>query len=157
VFDDKGQFFPVKGYQCSINTRSTCPICVKKINYGPCKIPIMRKCIALLERLGYTCQVHGREWLFKALLVPKPHQEHVRYINNFIWRFCVNYIPLNQVTHPVAYPIPRCDSAVYLTVSNGRWMWLWDAPMGYYQIGIERDLQDKLAFADPMPQSGRIM
>ena len=41
VFDDKGQFVPVKDYKCSIDTGSARPICVKNINYGPREIPIM--------------------------------------------------------------------------------------------------------------------
>ena len=149
VFDDKGQFIPVKDYKCSIDTGSARPICVKNINYGPREIPIMRKHIAALEKLGHIRQIHAGGWLFKALLAPKPHQEHVRHISDFVWRFCVNYIPLNQITRPVAYPIPRCDSAVHLTFSNGRWMWMWDAPQGYHQIGVEEESQEKLAFAGP--------
>ncbi len=148
-FDDKEQFIPVKDYTCSINTGNACPICVKKINYGPRKIPIMRKCIALLMKLDHIPQVHNGGWLFKALLAPKPHQEHVSNINDFVWHSCINYIPLNQITHPVAYPIPQCDSAVYLTFSNGCWMWLWNAQQGYHQIGIEPASQEKLAFARP--------
>ena len=149
VFDDKGQFVPVKDYQCSIDTGNARPICVRAINYGPREIPIMRKCIASLEKLGHIRQIHDGGWLFKALLAPKPHQEHVSKIDDFVWRFCVNYIPLNQVTRQVAYPIPRCDSAVNLTFSEGRWMWLWDAPQGYHQIGVEPASQEKLAFAGP--------
>jgi hypothetical protein len=109
----------------------------------------MQKCIAALEKLGHIHQVHGGEWMFKALLAPKPHQEHIRNIDDFVWRFCVNYIPLNQVTRPVAYPIPRCDSAVNLSFRDGHWMWMWDAPQGYHQIGVDEDSQDKLAFAGP--------
>ncbi len=41
VFDDKGQFVPVKDYQCYIDTGSARPICVKNINHGPREIPIM--------------------------------------------------------------------------------------------------------------------
>ena len=61
----------------------------------------------------------------------------------------MNYIPLNQVTRPIAYPIPPCDSAVNLTFGEGRWMWLWDAPQGYHQIGVKPASQEKLAFAGP--------
>ncbi len=122
VFDNKGQLIPVKDYKCSINTGSVRPICVKNINYGPPETPIMQKCTTSLEKLGHIRQIHGGGWLFKALLAPKPHQEHVCHIDDFVWRFCVNYIPLNQIAQPFAYPIPRCDSAVYLTFSNGRWM-----------------------------------
>jgi hypothetical protein len=145
VFDDKGQFIPVKDYTCLIDTGNACPICVKKINYGSREIPIMRKCIALLAKLGHIRQIHNGGWRFKALLAPKPHQEHVSNIDEFVWCFCVNYIPLNQITCLVAYPIPWCDSTVYLTFSNRRWIWLWDPPQGYHQIGVKPASQEKLA------------
>ncbi len=103
-----------------------------------------------MAKLGHIRQVHGGEWLFKkALLAPKPHQEHVQHIDDFVWRFCVNYIPLNQITKPVAYSIPCCDSAVYLTFGGGLWMWLFNPPMGYQQICIALESQMKLAFEGP--------
>ncbi len=148
VFEDKGHFVLVKDYTCLIDTGTACAICVKKINYGP-RIPIMRKCITSLEKLGHIRQIHGGKWMFKVLLAPKPHQEHVRNIEDSVWWFCVNYFPLNHVTRPVTYPIPHCDSAIHLTFSNGSWMWMWDTPQGYHQIGVERNSQDKLAFAGP--------
>jgi hypothetical protein len=109
----------------------------------------MKQCISSLAKLGHISQIHGGKWLFKALLAPKPHQENVRHIDNFVWCFCANYIPLNQITRPVAYPIPWCNSAVHLTFHDGRWMRMWDAPQGYHQIGVEEESQDKLAFAGP--------
>ncbi len=45
----------------------------------------------------------------------------------------MNYILLNQLTRHIAYPIPRCDSAVE-NLFSGEWIWLYDAPMGYHQI-----------------------
>jgi hypothetical protein len=66
----------------------------------------MEKCIASLAKLGHIRQIHDSEWLFKALLVPKPHHEGVTNIADFVWRFCVNYIPLNQITRIITYPIP---------------------------------------------------
>jgi hypothetical protein len=106
VFADKSQFVPVKDYSCVINTGSAKLIAVKKIHYGLQETPIIEKCIASLAKLGHICQIHDSEWLFKALLVPKPHPEGVTNIANFVWRFCVNYIPLNQITRIIAYPIP---------------------------------------------------
>jgi hypothetical protein len=58
---------------------------------------MMRKCIATLEKLSQILRIHKNERQFKALLTPKPHQEHVTKIADFVWRFCINYIPLNQV------------------------------------------------------------
>jgi hypothetical protein len=72
VFDNKGQFVPVKDYTCDINTGLAKSIAVKKIHYGPREIPIMRQCIANLSKLNYISQIHDGEWLFKALLAPKP-------------------------------------------------------------------------------------
>ncbi len=85
------------------------PIAAKKIMYGPKELVIMCKSIATLAKVGHIHQIHDNQWLFKALLVAKPHQEHISNIDDFVWRFCVNYIPLNQVTRQIAYPIPCCD------------------------------------------------
>jgi hypothetical protein len=87
VFNDKGQFVSVKDYQCVINTGTARPIAVKKIHYGLRETPIMRKCISALEKLGHIRQIHDGEWLFKTLLAPKPHQEHISNISDFVWRF----------------------------------------------------------------------
>ncbi len=109
----------------------------------------MRKCIAALANLGHIRQMHDGKWMFKALLTLKPHQEHISNIADFVWRFCINYIPLNQITRPIVYSIPHCNSAVNLTFGTGKWIWLWDAPSGYHQIGVSPCSQDKLAFAGP--------
>jgi hypothetical protein len=75
--------------------------------------------------------------------------EHVRDINDFVWRFCVNYQPLNSVTRIIAYPIPRCNSAVFIEFGNGRFLWLFDAPSGYHQLAVHIASQEKLAFQGP--------
>jgi hypothetical protein len=106
----------------------------------------MRKCIAALAKVGHIRQITDGGWLFKALLAAKPHQEHVRCIDDFVRRFCVNYIPLNSVTRLIAYPIPRCDLAVHNEFGQGKWHWLFDAPMGYHQLAIVLASQEKLAF-----------
>jgi hypothetical protein len=106
----------------------------------------MRKCIAALAKVGHIQQITDGSWLFKALLVPKPHQEHVRNIDDFVWQFCINYIPLNGVTRVVAYPIPPCNTAVFTKFCMGRYVWMFDAPMGYHQLAVASDSQEKLAF-----------
>ncbi len=149
VFDANGVFVPVKKYKCIIDTGDSPPIATKKILYGPKETPIMRKAIAALEKVGQIHQITDGRWLFKALLAPKLHQEHVRNIDNFVWRFCVNYIPLNSITQIIAYPIPRCDSAINKEFGLGVLYWLFDAPMGYHQLAIALASQEKLAFQGP--------
>ena len=80
----------------------------------------MRDAIAALAKVGQICQLTNGHWLIKALLAPKPHQEHVRHINKFVWPFCVIYIPLNMVTRIIAYPIPCCDSAINEDLGMGK-------------------------------------
>jgi hypothetical protein len=109
----------------------------------------MCKCIASLKKVGHIQQIHSRDWLFKALLAPKPHQNHVSNIEDFVWQFYVNYIPLNAVTQQISYPIPCCNLAVFPTFNGGLWMWLFHAPMGYHQILVAFESQMKLAFAGP--------
>jgi hypothetical protein len=106
VFNGKGVFILVKNYECVIDTGTAPPIAIKKILYGERESIIMRPCIAVLAEVGHIRQITDRQWLFKALLAAKPHQESVYNIDDFVWRFCVNYIPLNSVTLQIAYPIP---------------------------------------------------
>jgi hypothetical protein len=58
----------------------------------------------------------------------------------------VNYIPLNQVTHQIAYPIPCCDCAVNLAFGVALFFWLYDASTGYHQLAISPESQEKSAF-----------
>jgi hypothetical protein len=95
VFDKHGVWVPVQNYECVVDTGDAPPIAVKKIQYGPKELPIMRKAIAALKKVGHIRQIHDGRWLFKAVLAPKPHQEHVKDISDFAWRFCVNYLLLN--------------------------------------------------------------
>jgi len=102
VFDEKCVFVPIKHYECVINTGTAGPsISVRKILYGERETIIMHKCIAALSKVGHIVQTTKGEWMFKALLAAKPHQEHIRCIYKFVWRFCLNFIPLNSVTNPL--------------------------------------------------------
>jgi hypothetical protein len=136
-------------YECVIDTNNAHPIAVKKIMNGPKEIPIMHKAVSALKKGGHIRQIHDKRWLFKAVLVPKLHQEHVRHIKVFMWSFCVNYVPLNLVTRVIAYPIPCCDSAVSEEFGTGQWMWLYDTISGYHQLAVALASQEKLAFQGP--------
>jgi hypothetical protein len=78
---------------------------------------------------------------------PPRAQELIKNIDDFVWRFCVNYIPsLNGVTCVVVYPNPQCDLEVFTKFSMGHFVWMFDAPMGYHQLAIALMSQEKLAF-----------
>jgi hypothetical protein len=58
VFNNRGVFVPVKNYKCVIDTGNVHPIAIKKIIYGPNKLPIMCKAMAALKKAGHICQIH---------------------------------------------------------------------------------------------------
>jgi hypothetical protein len=149
VFNNCGVFVLVKNYKCIIDTVNAPPIVVKKIQYSPKEIPIVRTTVSALKSVAYIHQIHNCWWLFKAVLAPKPQQEHVKDIKDFIWRSCINYVPLNSFTQIIAYQIPCCNSAVSEEFGTGLWMWLYGAPSGYYQLTLALASQEKLAFQWP--------
>ena len=53
------------------------------------------------------------------------------------------------MTWIIAYPIPRCDSAVFVEFGNGQFLWLFDALSGYHQLNVKCASQEKLAFQGP--------
>ena len=90
-------------------------------------------------------------WLSMIVLAPKPHQEHIQNIEEFIWRLCVNYRGLNAVTLPYSVPIPRCDQAIdNFAPGAGHLFWISvDAKSGFHQISVRWSDREKLCFAGP--------
>ena len=88
-------------------------------------------------------------WSFPITLATKLHQEHVTDWDEYIWRFCINYICLNLITKPAEYPIPRCDEAINAGFGAAKYFVLLDAFSGYHQIKIEALSKLKTAFHAP--------
>ena len=149
MFCEEGVTTPVKDYECEIDTGDAKSIRCRNPRFGPLETPLIKKAIAKLVDLGHVIPIHDGQWLSKPLLAAKPHQENVTDIENFVWRFCVNYIPLNSVTKIIAMPIPRCDEAVTMDFGGSKFRWLMDAISGYNQIRVAKSSREKLAFAGP--------
>ena len=149
VFDPDGLKFPVIGYECDIDTGNAKPVSCGNVNYGPRESVIMRKHIKALLGIDHITQITKSYWMSPALLAAKPHQESVYYIEDFKWRFCVNYIRLNQITRVIVFPYPRCDNATQYSFGNAVRHFLLDCPQGFHQIGVNKRSRMKLAFAGP--------
>jgi hypothetical protein len=68
---------PITGYKCFIDTRKGKPTVAHNIHYGLHETPIMQAAInALLDNQQISVNIHS-DWLSKAVLAAKPHQEHV--------------------------------------------------------------------------------
>ena len=68
--------------------------------------------IDVLKSWNFIIHCMEGGWGSPIVLAPKPHQEQINDIKDFIWRMCVSYRGLNKVTNPFEYPIGRCDAAI---------------------------------------------
>ena len=157
VFREGGVNIPVSGYEMDIDTGSHPPIAVKNPRYGLHESVIMNKTIAMLYDLGFIVKDVLSPWGFRITLAPKPHQDEVTDIADYVWRFCINYILLNKVTRSASYPIPRCDNAVMYGFGTATCFILFDAYSGYHQIKLTKEASLKTAFYAPQGRKYRFV
>lgn len=151
LFCEENVPVPIRHYECHVDTGIAKPVVAKNIRFGMHERKIMQDAIdALLQKKQITPD-DTSEWLSKPVLAPKPHQEDITgdLIDKFVWRFCISYIALNQVTKVIAYPIPRCDDAVMIEIGGALFRISMDAFSGYHQILMETLSSFKTAFAGP--------
>jgi hypothetical protein len=149
VFREEGVKIPIRGYEMVIDTGKHKPIACRQPHYGIHETPIMQQTIIKLLGLGFIKADSKSPWGARITLAPKPHQEDITEIENYIWRFCINYIRLNMVTRPAEYPIPRCDDAVMYGFGEATFFILLDASAGYHQVQLSESSMMKTAFFAP--------
>jgi hypothetical protein len=149
-FYGAGVVKPILYFEFAIDTGASPPVCCKKPHYGPHESRIIMEHLEVLKANGWIRKCFG-PWGSSIVLAAKPHQEHVTDISDFIWRLCVSYRRLNQVTLPFEYPIPRCDDAIdNFGDSAGRLFFIaLDNKTGYHQVLVREKDQEKLAFFGP--------
>ena len=152
-FREDGLIIPIHGYEMVIDTGASPPVNAKKIHYGSHESPIMQKTIDVLLKSGLIIEDSESSWNSNIVLAPKPHQEHVTEIDDYIWRFCISYVALNLVTRVINYPIPRYDDAVMNEFGKARFFILSDAYSGYHQSRMASCSVDKTAFSGPHGRS----
>ena len=107
----------------------------------------MTKLIQHLDDNGLT-EVDDGPWGALIVLASKPGQEDVPW-QDFVWRLCVFYRRMNQVTRPFMYPIPRCDDAVTEIPPSAKYFIAFDLDCGYWQVALEKKSRAKTAFFTP--------
>ena len=129
----------ILGYEFAIDTGDATPVCCKKPHHGPHESKIIQKHIRVLQGNDWIEQCEGG-WGSPIVLAPKPRQESIHDIDDFVWRMCVSYRGLNGITKPFEYPIGRCDAAIEdLGDSAGTLYFIClDKAQGYHQIGVNK-------------------
>jgi hypothetical protein len=149
-FYSAGVRHTILDFDFAIDTGGSSPVCCRKPHYGPHESKIIMDQIDVLLNNGWIHPCKG-PWGSSIVLAAKPHQEQVTNIADFVWRMCVSYRKLNQVTLPFEYPIPRCDDAIdNFGDSAGRLYFIaLDNKTRYHQIRVRPEDQEKLAFFAP--------
>ena len=149
-FCKEGAKRTILGYEFSIDTGGSQPVCTKQTQYGPHETKIIMEQIQALLKNDWIEECDG-PWGSIIVLAPKPHQEHITHIDDFVWRMCVSYRSLNRVTLPFTYPIPRCDDAINILNIGSTEIYLItvDAKQGYHQVAVKLGDRAKLAFFAP--------
>ena len=90
-------------------------------------------------------------WGVSIVLATKPHQDHVKDIDNFVWRMCISYRKSNAITKPFEFPILRCNDAITIinTCSQCILIISLDTRQGHHQVMVRRINREKLVFFSP--------
>ena len=110
-FCEEGASRPMFDFEFCIDTGNSKPVCYYQSSYSIHERKIMDKHIHILETNDWICDCDDR-WGSLMLLAPKPHQKECIDIDDFIWRLCVSYRPLNSVTRSFEFPILRCADSI---------------------------------------------
>ena len=70
------------------------PVCIKNNWYGVYESEIMQTHVNKLIKNKLMIADVKPLWGFRITLAPKPHQEEVKEIDDFVWRLCIDYIRL---------------------------------------------------------------
>ena len=149
-FCKRGARRPILNYEFGIDTGTAKPVCCRKPRYGPYESKIILEHVEALLENDWIERCEG-PWGSSVVLAAKPHQEHIKDIDNFVWRMCVSYRKLNAITKPFEFPIPRCDDAIAIIDTGSQFIWIisLDARQGYHQVNVRLIDREKLAFFSP--------
>ena len=89
-----------------------------------------------LITVGFIREVYYFDWLANVVMVKK---------SNGKWRICVDFTDLNKACLKDSFPLPRIDQLVDSTAGH-KLMTFMDAFLGYNQIVMDEDNQEKTSF-----------
>lgn len=125
-------------YEHEINTGDSKPISTTLRPMTPAKRKIYEEAFKELLQFGII-EPSTSPWSANSFVVPK---------KDGTLRPVIDYKPLNKVTIPDAYPIPRINDQITL-LGPCSWFSLFDISKGYYQIAMKESDKHKTTFISP--------
>ncbi|KAI0995043.1 hypothetical protein K3495_g13137 [Podosphaera aphanis] len=121
--------------------------------HPPIKLPPRRYSPSQVEALRDFCQTHmgtilqpsTSPWAAPVLLTPK---KSTTSDGKPIWRTCVDYRSLNNITKKHAYPLPNVQDAIQRASGHSYYCFL-DLENGFWHIRLAPEDREKAAFVTP--------
>ena len=126
-----------------MDTGDATPVCCRYPRYGPYDWEVIKGLSDVLHANDMVEDDDG-PWGAQVVLAIKGGQENQAWFD-VLWRLCVSFRKLNQVTRPFKFPIRRCEDAI-LHIGKAAFRITIDMDSGYWQVPVEERSRPKLAF-----------
>ncbi|KAI0995372.1 hypothetical protein K3495_g12810, partial [Podosphaera aphanis] len=127
----------------AINTGNNPPVRLSPRPYSPAHEQAIRE--FLKGKIGTLIRKSESPWASRALLTLKKTPEPTE---KPVWRFCVDYRPLNKVTVKNAHPLPNAYYEIQKAAGH-KWYTFLDFKDGFWHINIAPSDVHKTAFTTP--------
>ncbi|GKV30782.1 hypothetical protein SLEP1_g39562 [Rubroshorea leprosula] len=112
------------------------PVVQKRRLFGPEKQAAIDEEIQKLLQADFIKKVEYSKWVFNLVLVKK---------SNGKWKMCIDFTNLNEACPKDPHPLPNVEKLVERAAGHERMGFL-DASLGYHQVKLLLDDQEKTAF-----------
>jgi transposase InsO family protein len=135
VFDLSKIVGRIPGVECHLDTGDHAPLSQQPFQVSPARRAKIDAKLDMMLGMGIIRESES-PWASRFFLVPQPGRED---------REVVDYRPLNGITKPDLYPLPRIDDTLMM-LQGLEYVSTFDGSKGFWQIAMAKDSIAKTAF-----------
>lgn len=136
---DPNKLNQIKDYKFHIETGDAKPIRRKPFNLSDSEHDCINDNVRELLNKKLI-EPSNSPWCFSPFLVPNRDEN-----GRIKYRMVIDYRKLNDVTRPLAYPLPRIDQIIQ-KLRGAKFISTLDMASGYHQIALDESSKEKTAF-----------
>lgn len=136
---DSKKLTQVKNYQFHIETGNAAPVRSKPFNLSERENEVINDNVQELLSKNLI-EPSSSAWSANPFLVPNRDE-----LGQLKYRMVLDYRKLNDVTKPLAYPLPRIDTIIN-KLRKAKFISCLDMASGYHQLALDEDSKEKTAF-----------
>jgi hypothetical protein len=145
-FAQERMLWAIREFEFHIDTGQVKPITCKIPVYGDHEERVIQELVKTLQHKGLI-EDNDRPWGSPIMIASKPNQSHIQWLQ-YVFRLCVSYRTLNDITRPFLFPVRRCDNVIE-QIGAARHVITMDLDAGYWQMKLRDSSRSKTAFYTP--------